>query len=262
MKSNPLLCYTLHALEIYNTFTWTTEGDNKKIEKILEKFEEYCTPRKNITLERHIFNTRVQRTGETIDQYVTDLRKKANSCEFGMLHDSLIRDRIVCGISDDHTRSRLSREADLTLAKAVDICSADEITTSQLKALTASGNQPTQKELGLQLLRNKSKPVRQKQQCGWCGEEHSQGQCPGFGKYCDKCGKRTKKHQNIQTICNDSSDNKDDWWTQSAIINQKGLASNTNINRRVLSFKIDTGAQCNVISKTAYNFISKSSLTK
>ena len=42
------------ALEIYNTFTWTVEGDKKNISKILEKFEEYCTPRKNITWERHI----------------------------------------------------------------------------------------------------------------------------------------------------------------------------------------------------------------
>ena len=150
-KSNEVKSATLlhfarpDALEIYNSFTWITEGDNEKIEKKLEKIEEYCTPWKNITWKRHIFNTRVQRTGETIDQYVTDLQKKANSCEFGTLHDSLIQDRIVCGISDDHTCSRLLKEADLTLAKTVDICRADEITTSQLKALTASGNQPTQK---------------------------------------------------------------------------------------------------------------------
>ena len=39
------------ALQIYNTFTWTEEGNKKKIDKILEKIEEYCTPRKNITRE-------------------------------------------------------------------------------------------------------------------------------------------------------------------------------------------------------------------
>ena len=39
-KSNEVKSVTLlylagpNALEIYNTFTWTTEGDNKKIEKI------------------------------------------------------------------------------------------------------------------------------------------------------------------------------------------------------------------------------------
>ena len=45
------------ALEVYNAFTWENEGDNKKVNKILEKFQTYCKPRKNITWERHVFNT-------------------------------------------------------------------------------------------------------------------------------------------------------------------------------------------------------------
>ena len=116
VKSATLLHFAgPEAIEIYNTFSWETDGDEKNISKILEKFKNYCTPRKNITLERHIFNTRTQQPGESIDHYVTDLRKKASSCEFGTLHDSLIRDRIVCGICSDHTRSRLLKEADLAL---------------------------------------------------------------------------------------------------------------------------------------------------
>ena len=65
------------ALEVFNTFTWDSDGDDKKLEKVIEKFEIYCMPRKNVTWERHIFNTRDQQPGETIDQYATDLRKKA-----------------------------------------------------------------------------------------------------------------------------------------------------------------------------------------
>ena len=103
------------ALEIYNTFTWDSDGDENKVNTIMAKFEAYCNPRKNITWERHVFNTRNQQMGEMIDQYVTNLKTKAKSCEFGTLTDSLIRDRIVCGIIDDHTRSRLLREPGLTL---------------------------------------------------------------------------------------------------------------------------------------------------
>lgn len=39
-----------------------------------------------------------QETHETIDNYVTDLKNKALQCEFGELKESLVRDRIVCGI--------------------------------------------------------------------------------------------------------------------------------------------------------------------
>ena len=47
-------------------------------------------------------------------QFVTDLKTKAQTCEFKDLKDSLIRDQIVCGIHCgihcDKTRSRLLRE--------------------------------------------------------------------------------------------------------------------------------------------------------
>ena len=96
-----------NALEVYNNFTWENEGDSMKVDKIMQKFRPYCNPRKNITYERHVFNTRNQRAGETIDQYVTDLRTKAKSCEFGTLCDGLIRDRIVYGIIDDKLRASI-----------------------------------------------------------------------------------------------------------------------------------------------------------
>ena len=43
------------ALEVYNTFKWDTDDDNKKVDKIMEKFERYCNPRKNLTFEVHSF---------------------------------------------------------------------------------------------------------------------------------------------------------------------------------------------------------------
>ena len=57
------------ALEIFNTFTFDNPGDNKKLDKLVEKFEAYCIPHKSITWERHLFNIRNQQPGETIDQY-------------------------------------------------------------------------------------------------------------------------------------------------------------------------------------------------
>ena len=79
------------AVDLYNSFEWENAGDEKKLDNVMEKSEEYCAPRKNITWERHIFNTRYQKPNEPIDQYVTDLRNKATRCEFGTLIDGLIR---------------------------------------------------------------------------------------------------------------------------------------------------------------------------
>ena len=53
------------ALEVYNTFQWDADDDNKKVDKIMEKFEINCNPRKNLTFERILFfqgiNWRVSR---------------------------------------------------------------------------------------------------------------------------------------------------------------------------------------------------------
>ncbi|XP_056017509.1 uncharacterized protein K02A2.6-like [Ostrea edulis] len=130
----------IEARRVYNTFGITGD-DVHKIEVLKTKFKEYCEPRKNLTYIRHVFFTRNQGHDEPTDNYVTDLRNKAQQCEFGSLADELIRDRIVCGIQDEACRARLLRESDLTLAKAIDVCRAQEMSTKQLKSLKGSEEQ-------------------------------------------------------------------------------------------------------------------------
>ena len=72
---------------------------------------------KNVSYEIQ-FLLRAQESGEAIDQYVTALRKMSGTCEFSTLKNSVIKDRIVLGISDAKTRERLLRISDLTLKKA------------------------------------------------------------------------------------------------------------------------------------------------
>ena len=115
------------------TRTW-----KRTTEELRKAFREYCSPKKNFTYERHKFNIRNQEENESIDQYVTELRTLASTCEFENLKDGLIRDRIVCGIRNQTLKERLLREADLTLKKAVDICRAAEISREQVKSLTDS----------------------------------------------------------------------------------------------------------------------------
>ena len=57
---------------------------------------------------------------------MTELRKRAEHCEFAELKNSLIRDKIVIGICDKKTQERLLRESELSLEKALQICRAAE----------------------------------------------------------------------------------------------------------------------------------------
>ncbi|XP_077976145.1 uncharacterized protein LOC144432016 [Styela clava] len=92
-------------------------------ECLKRKFAEICLPKSNIGLTRHHFNTRAQMPGESIQSFVVDLKNKAKSCEFGDLKDELIKDRFLTGVHNDNLRRQLLKEANLTLKKAIDICS-------------------------------------------------------------------------------------------------------------------------------------------
>ena len=266
------------ALEVYNNFTWDNDGDNMKVEQIMAKFEAYCNPRKNVTWERHVFNNRNQLPGEPIDHFVTDLRTKAKTCEFGTLTDSLIRDRIVEGVLDDGIRSRLLRETSLTLQKALDICRSSEAASTQMKSLTNDNPGASIATI------NQRKPTSNSRHasCGRCGGRHPKQSCPAIGAQCHKCGlknhfsrmcrtkansKRTAPQQAIHHIDEGSSDEdtanlyvctisnskakQDEEWRATLILN----------DRRVV-FKLDTGAECNVISKEVYDSVSKQPLQK
>ena len=123
------------AINVFNTLTWDEEGNDKKIEKVLLKFEEHCEPKKNVSYERYKFFARAQESGESIDLYVTILRELCETCKFGTLKNSLIKDRIVLGVNNTKTRERLLRVPDLTLQKALDVVRSAEATDMQMKEL-------------------------------------------------------------------------------------------------------------------------------
>ena len=62
------------------------------------------------SLERYRFLSYRQQEGESFNDFLVALRKLGADCEFGTIHDELLKDIIVCGISDGSVRARLLRE--------------------------------------------------------------------------------------------------------------------------------------------------------
>ena len=76
-----------------------------RLASVLEKFSEYFNPRKNITIFCHKFFTYRQHEGHTFHEFVIALTKLSSECELETLHDSLIKDVIICGINDNFCRN-------------------------------------------------------------------------------------------------------------------------------------------------------------
>ncbi|MCG7876437.1 MAG: RNase H-like domain-containing protein [Candidatus Thiodiazotropha endolucinida] len=260
--------------EIYNTFV-LQEAEQDKLAPLLTKFENYCIPKKNITMERHKFNTRTQGSTELIDQFVTDLKNIARECEFGDIKNDLIRDRIVCGTNSEKVKERLLREDKLTLEKAISICRADEESKRQIQKM----NEDQENAVHYVKSKRKSKGAvggarpkefsDKKFQCGKCGIMHEKRKCPAYGKLCHKCQKphhfaklcKSKFKKNVHNLEENSSES-DSENLYVGSINEKcqkktEICDNEyfvtmDVNGVQVKFKIDTGSQCNIISDKVF----------
>lgn len=113
-----LHCIGEEARVILETFEMT-EAQRKDVKQIKQKFDDFFLPKKNVSVEIHKFNMRVQLPDESFDSFVKDWRQIVVNYEFITLRDELIKDRIVCGIYDHKVKDRLLRKPNLDLNKAI-----------------------------------------------------------------------------------------------------------------------------------------------
>lgn len=113
--------------EIYETLSFDQEPEERSLKCVIEAFSNYCDPKKNETVERYKFFTRIQEVGESLDKFITDIKILAATCNFEQLKESLIRDRIICGMTDSKLRQDLLKIPELSLDKCIENCRAAEL---------------------------------------------------------------------------------------------------------------------------------------
>eukprot|EP00795_Rhopilema_esculentum_P009803 gene9803-18365_t len=242
-----------------------------KLDKIIQKFDSYCAPRKNLTFLRYTFLTYRQHDGESFDEFTTTLRKLSQDCEFG---DSLIKDMITIGTNDKALQERVLREPEINLDKCIKIGQAAEITCKHAKIIQAHSEEKSTSAI-TKTVQAKKPPFPDKrhgttkiQQCKFCNYSHNRGNCPAYNKHCNTCGKRghfstrcsqkrTQIHSQIPTkkrlLCWCSSPRsvntltKDEWL----------IAIET--NGSTIPYKIDPGAQVNILFKAGYQQVKQKS---
>uniref|UniRef100_A0A672KCE8 Uncharacterized protein n=1 Tax=Sinocyclocheilus grahami TaxID=75366 RepID=A0A672KCE8_SINGR len=69
--------------------------------------------------ERARFNERVQQPSEPVDNFITALYALVENCNYGALHDELLRERLAVGLRDSTLSERMQLDRDLTLEKAI-----------------------------------------------------------------------------------------------------------------------------------------------
>lgn len=190
-KDSPIRVATLLSImgkdcyQIYEHLPLSTE-QRKDPKVILEKIGEHFEPQRNTIFERYVFNSAMQEGSENIDQYLNRLRKLAGTCEFGVLLDEMLRDRIVIGITDNHSRARLLSSH--YKRHWMYVCRSSEFASMQLQKVDASSEtvhevrgKPQNKSFN-----RKTSQATKVHNCKWCSNSHDKGKCPAYGQQCTK----------------------------------------------------------------------------
>ena len=92
-------------------------------------------------MERRNFRKRTQQVGESFDDFLMSLRELVKTCNFcsDVCTNKNICDQIIEGILDADTTEDLLQETDLTLAKAISKCQAQEAAKKQRSHLHNHG---------------------------------------------------------------------------------------------------------------------------
>lgn len=263
-----LNCMGQEAINVYNTFS-LNEAEKKQYQKVIDEFGKYCNPKKNVIYERYMFFSRKQEEGEGIDKFVTDLKKLAESCEFNEQKDSLIRDRIVLGITNLRLQERLLTREDLNLEKAINECRVAEISKLQTDEVQKDQKQVygvrKEERRGYEKENKLKKNEGNKFDCRKCLSKHGPKQCKAYGQKCFKCGlvnhfakactrKPVKKEvKEVSKEKGDDNVNVDKFFVNSINTqNCKALYKEVDIKGNIVRFKIDTGSEVDILPLKLY----------
>ena len=110
---------------------------------IVDAVQKHIQPLPSVIVQRFNFHSRTRRPGETVSAFVAELRKLSEHCAFGSTLNDMLRDRLVCGISDQRIQRRLLAESDLSFDKALELSLAAEAAERNTRELDKSTQPPS-----------------------------------------------------------------------------------------------------------------------
>jgi hypothetical protein len=122
----------------------------KKFDEIVSTLQKRLNPKSLEIAERFRLYKRNQREGESIISYVAEVSKLTTHCNFESNLEETLRDRLVCGLSNQQIQKRLLAESKLKFSKAVAITVAMETATRDATEIHSEFRE--EKPLGLDKL--------------------------------------------------------------------------------------------------------------
>lgn len=195
-------CLGPESEDVVKTFNLSAE-DSKKYDVVLDKFDSYFTPRKNVLRLRRTFYRRIQRPQEDSEAYLRALFVAAEDCGFTDKEER-IRDQFVSGLVNEDLAEKIemlyfTKDGNLSLSDAVEFSRTynDVHLGRKLEREQAKLVEEVRAKGGNEVrLINRSNQFKN-DKCNYCGRSHEPRKCPAYGKKCNKC----KRLNHFSVVC-------------------------------------------------------------
>ena len=273
-----------HTYKLISSLVAPKKPGDCELDELLKLVSEHKNPQPSFIVQRYKFNSRIRKNGETISDYVAELRHIAEHCKYGTSLEDMLRDRLVCGVQDDKIQRHLLAETELPFTKALQLATAMELADKNAADLRgtvpdATVNKTTTSS-GHRSSYSKGPPrtpsTKKCDRCGRPDSPHPMSECPAIRMECYACGKRGHISRACRTKSSNSRkksnrqqkgrkqnayqmENKNGseqvsglFFGKSEENNSKPIATKLSVAGANVEFQIDTGASVSIMSETAY----------
>ncbi|KAL1435108.1 hypothetical protein MTO96_011272 [Rhipicephalus appendiculatus] len=94
------------TFELLESLVAPATPESKTLAEVFELLKAHFSPQPSEIVRRNTFYKRNQAPEETVSFYIAELQRLAQHCNFRNLEE-MLRDRLVCGLRDEHLQNRL-----------------------------------------------------------------------------------------------------------------------------------------------------------
>nr|XP_054933012.1 uncharacterized protein K02A2.6-like [Dermacentor andersoni] len=174
----------------------TVSVNSQTYDEVVEYLEEHYNPQVNEIAASFSIFMRKQRDGESVREYIADLRRLAESCNFGNSLHRMLRDRIVCGIRDDNAQRCLLTRKKLTFEEAEEFAIASEKALGDIRHMREADPVTTGTSINVVQSQRGRRPwtkwntAKNNHSCERCGGPHTTHMCRHRNTKCHHCGRK------------------------------------------------------------------------
>ena len=172
-----------------------SQPTDKSFTELSQLLENHFNPKPSVIVQRFRLNSRNRRAGESVAQYLSELQRLSEHCQYGTVLNDMLRNRLLAGIANERMQRRLLSEKDLTFARARELAlsietaeqNAEEMRPSMPPSLVPVKESVNRATAVVNTKPGKGLPLKPCYRCA--REDHLPSDCPFKLAICFGCRK-------------------------------------------------------------------------